>query len=86
MAADDGLVFAPGQDRLDEPELSDASLKRVKFLVADPSRIGWVRTKLVDWDLFDRQRGQGSLDRHRRTSIGKHTSQRQPTPSRRWWS
>ena len=86
MAADDGAVFAASQNGLDEAELSEAPFKRVKFLVADPSRIGWVRTKLVDWDLFDRQRGQGSLDRHRRTSIGKHTSQRQPTPSRRWWS
>src|ERR1035437_2169568 len=56
-ATDDGAVFPAGEDRLDEPELTDAPFEGVEFLLADPTRVGGVRTKEVDRDLFDAYRG-----------------------------
>ena len=64
MTADDSLVLLASEDRLDEAELAEAALQGVQLLVADPSRVGGIRTEEIDRDLLDDQGGQGSLDAH----------------------
>ena len=39
-------------------------VREFEFLVANPSRVRRVLPKEIDRDLLDRQRGQGSLNRH----------------------
>jgi hypothetical protein len=66
VATDDGVVLFTRENRLDEPELPDASLQGVEFLVADPPGVGRVRAELVDGDLLDgecRRAGHADLAR-----------------------
>ena len=65
VAADDGLVLAPGEDRLDEAELAEAAGQRFELSVADPTGIGGVRSQVLDRDLLDGMRQRGDSHRHR---------------------
>ena len=56
VAADDGLVLAAGQHRLDEAVLLQAPGQRFELGVGDAPRVRRVGPQLVDGDL-DRPRG-----------------------------
>src|SRR5450756_866816 len=92
MATDDGAVLLPGQDRLDEAELTEAPGQGVEFLLTYPTRVGRVRTKQIDRDLLDgEEAGAGHADLTReaathssRPSIGmRQAVNARPTPSGR---
>jgi hypothetical protein len=51
MSADDGLVFLPNEDRLDEAKLLETSGQRVEFGVRDAARVGGVGTEVVERDI-----------------------------------
>jgi hypothetical protein len=53
VATGDDAIVPASEDRLNEAELPDAPFQGVKLLVADPSRVPWIRTQLVDRDLLD---------------------------------
>jgi hypothetical protein len=59
VTADDGLIFPPGKNRLDEAELAETPLEGVEFVLADAARVRGVRTKVVDRDLLDGEGGEG---------------------------
>jgi hypothetical protein len=53
VSADDSLVFAARQDRLDEAELLQAACQRLDLRVGDASRVRRVRAEVVDRDFDD---------------------------------
>ena len=59
VAADDGPILASGEDRLDEAELAEAAGQGVELVVADPARVGRIRTELIDRDVLDGEGGRG---------------------------
>ena len=61
MAADDRLILAPRQNRLDEAELAEAPLQGVEFILRDPTRVGGIGTQLVERDLRDAKGSGGCL-------------------------
>ena len=64
MAADDDPILPAGQNRLDEAELAQAPFERVELVLADPPRVGRVRTEIVDGYLLDDQLGEGGGEAH----------------------
>ena len=54
MATDDRAVLPAGEDGCHEAKLANAPLQGVEFLLADPTRIAWVRTQEIDRDLLNR--------------------------------
>ena len=58
VAADDGRILPPCQNRLDEAELAQASGEGVELGLADAPRIGRIGAKKIDRDLFDREGGE----------------------------
>src|SRR5450759_4152619 len=58
VAADDGLIVAASEHRLDEPELAQAALKRVELVLADPPRVGGIGPEVVERDELDRERSR----------------------------
>ena len=92
MATDDSAVFLASQDWLDEAELAQTPLKGVELILANASRVGWIRTKEIDRDLLDgEEAGAGHADLTReaathssRPSIGmRQAVNARPTPSGR---
>jgi hypothetical protein len=53
VAADDGLILSPGEDRLDEAELTKAALQGVELVLTDPPRVGGIGTEEVERDVLD---------------------------------
>ena len=92
MATDDSAVFLASQDWLDEAELAQTPLKGVELILANASRVGWIRTKEIDRDLLDgEEAGAGHADLTReaathssRPSIGmRQAVNARPNPSGR---
>ena len=79
VAADDGLIVAASEHRLDEPELAQAALKRVELVLADPARVGRIWVEVVDRDLINGEggeRGSGHAVRALRVLSAMRTSVR----------
>ena len=55
MAADDDLVLAPRDDRIDEPELADGAGERVELGVGDAPGVGGIGAQVVDRYVDDRE-------------------------------
>jgi hypothetical protein len=58
VATYDGAILPARQDRLDEAELAQASGQGIELGLTDPPRIGRIRAKEIDRDLFDREGGE----------------------------
>ena len=59
VAADDDVVLAASQHRLDEAVLLQAPGQRFELLVGDSPRVRRVGPQLVDWHFFNRHRSAG---------------------------
>jgi hypothetical protein len=53
VTTDNRSVLAAGEHRLDEAELAKATLKSVELLLADPARVGGIRSELIDRNELD---------------------------------
>ena len=53
MAADDGAVFFPGDDGVDEAEFPDAPGEGFQFGIGDAAGVGRVGFQVIDGDMND---------------------------------
>jgi len=56
MAADDRLILAADEHRLDEAELAEAPFEGVELVLADPAGVGRIGSQVVDRDHVYRER------------------------------
>ncbi len=64
MAADDGAVLAPGNDRLDQAVGANAALQGIELGVIDTPGVGRVRVEVLDGHVRDGEGGCGRRRRH----------------------
>jgi hypothetical protein len=82
VAADHSPILATGEDRLHEAELAEAAFEGVELVLADPPRVGRVRSEIVDRDLFDGERGEGSQAGHASRPPSEFLARKRGAPQR----